>query len=404
VQRYQLTEATVLRPEAFGGIAFQTRRGITVELDTEAYRLLCSFHTPRMFPEFQSDGHALASELRRLGFLQPVSAEATSTPLPSADLPPDTTLSPLAAPEIVHVALTARCDLICPGCYAFLGRQMLSWPVVRQLIDQLAQMRVFQLALGGGEPTLYPHLVDVVAYARQQKMVANITTHGGHLTPALVASLRKAGVGQINISLNASAPEHNTGRGERPWQSAMNGLEQLRHSGITTGVNCLVTAPSLAYLPELLSMLVDKQIRNVTILGPKPANDPHWLLQHQLTDEDYLQLQAILHQWHAELNITVDCALVGRIMGDLPTDTLRSAGIYGCMAAQRMCVIDADGNVWPCAFQKSAHFCGGNILNSPFRDIWLYGPGFQRFRRTHCGGGTPCYECECPQPEAGLSS
>jgi radical SAM protein with 4Fe4S-binding SPASM domain len=380
-------------------MAFQTRRGITVELDAEGYRLLSSYCTPRQFPECQSDAYPLAVQLRRLGFLQRVSVETPSTPLPSNDFQPTSTLPTLAAPEIVHVALTARCDLTCPGCYAFLGKQMLSWPVVRRLIDQLAEMRVFQLALGGGEPTLYPHLVDVVAYARQRKIVTNITTHGGHLTPALVASLREAGIRQINVSLNSSTAKHNSGRGERPWQAAMNGLEQLRHSRIATGVNCLVTAHNLAYLPELLSMLVDRHIRHVTILGPKPANDPHWLTWHQLTREDYLQLQAILHQWQAKLNITVDCALVGRIMSNLPADTLHSAGIYGCMAAQRMCVIDATGNVWPCAFQQSRQFCGGNILNAPFRDIWLYGTGFLRFRSATCGGNTPCYECECPQPE-----
>jgi len=39
---WQLVEAVNLRPEAFGGMAFHRERGITLEVDAEAYRFLCT--------------------------------------------------------------------------------------------------------------------------------------------------------------------------------------------------------------------------------------------------------------------------------------------------------------------------------------------------------------------------
>jgi mycofactocin biosynthetic radical S-adenosylmethionine protein MftC len=393
MRQYQLTEAVVLRPERFGGMAFHSQRGITLELDTEAYELISRFRRPRPLPESQSDAYILARQLHHLGFLRSVSSENVHL---SGVLEAPTKGHAgeiLSAPEIVHLALTARCDLTCPGCYAFLGKEMLNWPTLRHLINQLAEMKVFQLALGGGEPTLHPHLIEVVAYARERNIVPTITTHGGHLTSPLVKALYKAGVGQINISLNASVPEHNTGRGERPWQSAIVGLEQLQSSGIATGINCMATSSNLPHLPDMFAFLVANDIRYVTILGPKPAHDPQWLAQHELSDNDQRKLRDILHQWQDHLHITIDCALVGPLMKHMSSETLHSAGVYGCMAAQRMCVIDAKGNVWPCAFQQSPEFCAGNILTDPLQDIWLYGTGFQHFRQQMCGGMSPCYQC-----------
>ncbi len=391
--QYRLSELVVLRRETFGGIAFHTRRGITLELDTEGFDLLSSFTQAQPLPDPCSDAYALAFELRRSGFIHRIGTHTGATALLPGKQSQPAASQNLAAPEIVHLALTAVCDLSCPGCYALGGKEALSWSALQDLIDQLADMRVFQLALGGGEPTLHPHLIDVVIHARQRNIVPNLTTHGGHLTPTLITALRDAGIGQVNVSLNANEPEHNSGRGSRPWQAAIYGLEQLHDSRIAVGVNCLVTADNLHHLPDTLAYLAGFNVRHVTILGPKPANDPSWLAVHQLADDDYARLTDILTQWQDRLNITIDCALVSRLMNHIPADTLRAHAIYGCAAANRMCVIDAKGDVWPCAFQQSPQFFAENILSTRFRELWLHSVGFQRFRSLGCGGMTPCCQC-----------
>ncbi len=47
---------------------------------------------------------------------------------------------------------------------------------VKAIIDGLAEMEVFEVAIGGGEPTLHPDFVEVLAYAREKGMVPNFTT------------------------------------------------------------------------------------------------------------------------------------------------------------------------------------------------------------------------------------
>ena len=48
---WQLAEAVNLRPEAFGGMAFHREHGITLEVDVEAYRFLCSYLAPQPLPQ-----------------------------------------------------------------------------------------------------------------------------------------------------------------------------------------------------------------------------------------------------------------------------------------------------------------------------------------------------------------
>jgi len=112
--------------------------------------------------------------------------------------------STLSAPETVHLAITTRCNLSCPGCYAL---QPSAGPELTPaelcgLIDQWSQMRIFQLAVGGGEPLLYEGLFEVLSYARQQGIVPNLTTNGVLLTAEVVRRLEEAGVSKVNLSWN----------------------------------------------------------------------------------------------------------------------------------------------------------------------------------------------------------
>ena len=121
---WRLAEAVNLRPEAFGGMAFHREQGITVEMDQEAYRFLCTYLEPHPLP---APGHAaahLVAQLVCLGFLR--SAEGKTLASDRVEVhsvrawnpaPPLGNGYTLSSPEVVHVAITARCTRSCSGCY-----------------------------------------------------------------------------------------------------------------------------------------------------------------------------------------------------------------------------------------------------------------------------------------------
>jgi sulfatase maturation enzyme AslB (radical SAM superfamily) len=174
---YKRKRDTVLRLESFGGIAFNPESGTTLELDETAFRLLeladgrmtLSEVTSRIEAEFdtvipQSDVQELVERLLEHRFLSvdethdqpslpPGNAPFVPRSLPCEPCPlPPTYLS---APTTVHLSLTEACNLECSACYVVKSEEPpLNTSQVEQLINELAEMKVFQLAIGGGEPFL----------------------------------------------------------------------------------------------------------------------------------------------------------------------------------------------------------------------------------------------------------
>ena len=76
--------------------------------------------------------------------------------------------APLVAPTEVHVVLSRRCAAGCTGCYvdATPRGAALSLEEARRILDELAAMGVFHVALGGGEALELDYLFEVAAHAR----------------------------------------------------------------------------------------------------------------------------------------------------------------------------------------------------------------------------------------------
>jgi len=81
-------------------------------------------------------------------------------------------------PELVDIKITDYCPFGCAFCYmdsTEKGRHA-STSVLRSITYALKDMEVFEVALGGGEPTLHPDFVDILKNFRYYGIVPNFTT------------------------------------------------------------------------------------------------------------------------------------------------------------------------------------------------------------------------------------
>jgi MoaA/NifB/PqqE/SkfB family radical SAM enzyme len=396
-QIWQLADAVVLRPEAFGGVAFHRQQGITMEVDNEAYGFLCTCLTPGPLPPADHPASHLVPQLVRLGFLQPATqAPRLASIAPQAPWAGDGVT--LSAPETVHLAITTRCTTSCPGCYVPRreGSSELTVTDWCDLIAQWAQMRVFQIAVGGGEPLLYDGLFEVLTCARQHGLVPNLTTNGTLLDRDAVRHLQQAGVARVNVSWNSPGGDY-LGHG----QAASRAIPPLLDSTMHVGVNLLVTPTLLPRLSQVLARLQALGIRRVTVLRPKPPVIPGsvstaWYHSNRLRRADLLRLRAVLNAWQGALALEVDCALVG-LMRNAGPARLRWRGIHGCTSGRRICTVWPDGRVTPCSFLGDLD--AGNVRCIPFVELWKQGQNWELLRDSttdgdraaamHCGGA-PC--------------
>jgi MoaA/NifB/PqqE/SkfB family radical SAM enzyme len=78
-------------------------------------------------------------------------------------------------PELVDVKITDACSKGCPYCYQDSKPDGVHADL-HGLIEALSELKVFEVALGGGEPTSHPDFVTIVRRFRESGVVPNFST------------------------------------------------------------------------------------------------------------------------------------------------------------------------------------------------------------------------------------
>lgn len=84
-----------------------------------------------------------------------------------------------STPELVDIKITDYCPYDCPFCYQDSTAQgkPASYERVANLFSYLLRdLQVFEVALGGGEPTLHPDFINILKAARENGIIPNFTT------------------------------------------------------------------------------------------------------------------------------------------------------------------------------------------------------------------------------------
>ncbi len=181
-------------------------------------------------------------------------------------------------PTKVIVNLTYRCNNHCSFC-AVGNRIQEDLPldeVKRRLLEHRAQ-GIELLDLDGGEPTLVPHLPELLAWARDVGFrTINVTTNGRLLSSRPKArALLRAGLTELLISLHGPTAAVHDPLVSAPgaFAQTLAGLDnalELAPPGVTVGVNTTVATTNLAHLQALAPLLAARGVArwNLQFLTP----------------------------------------------------------------------------------------------------------------------------------------
>ena len=113
----------------------------------------------------------------------------TGTLVREVDLPDDWCgkIPRSPSPETVDIAITNRCGFGCSYCYqdSTSKAQHGADDLVERILLGFTHVP-YQIAIGGGEPTLHPKFTNILRGARELGTVPNYTTAGHNLTPAII--------------------------------------------------------------------------------------------------------------------------------------------------------------------------------------------------------------------------
>ncbi len=427
---FSLSHATILRPEPQGALLFQQETAETALLDLEGLRALYRLCAPGLRREMPL---SFAGYLLDKGFIVHGPPDGSPECIEECLETARTTTAPprsLAAPETIHFSVTGRCDQACAGCFysarpgSDVSAEHASWELFERVVYETEKARVFQIALGGGEPLLHPRLVEMVRLAREHRLVSNLTTNGNRLTRDLAVALKEAGLRQVQISLNG-ATEMSNARTRPNFRRAIAAIEVCRELGLRFGLNFLVTRNSLEELPAVMNLGRRLGAASINLLRPKPpTTEGDWLERESLDAEGYRQLRKILPQLQVsspksqvtarrrealvtrdlrpatgdlrpvtcdlrpETRITLDASLTFLLTDRRPEELYRS-GVWGCCAARKFVTILQDGSILPCSHVRWSDASVGDGLMRAWRESQV----FARFRTQEETVRGPCADC-----------
>jgi cyclic pyranopterin phosphate synthase len=116
--------------------------------------------------------------------------------------------------EYLRISVTDRCNFRCVYCMPEAGlnwlpkAEILSYEEITEVVRQLAPKGLRRLRITGGEPTIRPDLVRLIAMLRAVDGIEDIalSTNGVKL-PTMAKELKAAGLDRVNISADSLQPE-----------------------------------------------------------------------------------------------------------------------------------------------------------------------------------------------------
>ena len=173
------------------------------------------------------------------------------------------------APRQVSIALTNACDLACSYCFAPKNPTSLDFERVTGWLDELDMNGCLGIGMGGGEPTLYPRLVELCQYATQHTGLAvTLTTHAHRLDDGLVAALAGS-VHFVRVSMDGVGNTYEALRG-RPFVVFLRCLENVS-SIAPIGINYVVNSRTLPDLDAATALAAEVGAIEFLLLPEQPV-------------------------------------------------------------------------------------------------------------------------------------
>ena len=145
---------------------------------------------------------------------------------------------------------------------------------LKEQIRQGAEQGCRRLILSGGEPTIHPDYLDLLAYGRQSgyDWVQTITNGRMFAYKKFADKAVAAGLCEATFSMHGHTAEmhdHLVGV-EGAFKQSLRGLETLLDAGVVVSVDVVINALNLEQLPDILDFYMDRGVGEFDLLWLVP--------------------------------------------------------------------------------------------------------------------------------------
>ena len=103
----------------------------------------------------------------------------------------------------LRILPTDFCNLACSYCWQHnADRHFMDEQLFDSCLAKGLEFHVGLISFLGGEPTIWPHLLEAIRKCSAKHICTDVTTNGSRLTPDYLRELARAGLNLLNISVD----------------------------------------------------------------------------------------------------------------------------------------------------------------------------------------------------------
>jgi len=303
--------------------------------------------------------------------------------------------------KMVKLEVTQKCNSRCLTCSTWkISRQTLAKEEAAvnelsldehiRIVEELKSLGCQYIELHGGEPTLYPHLPELISHCTSLGISTFFSTNGLSLTKDQAEKITAAGISRVNFSLDGPRECHNKLKG-RP-DAFKRQMESIRFlcsadpgNKILKTFNTIVSPYNIRRICEVVDIAAENKILMINFMFPGIIDEEIARQTNEIFGEKVASCRIITSN---QLRLT-DPQLIDRTRKALKEKARKSrvklsptkffinraeeiaAGIIRntapCWDIYGSCTIDAFGNVVPCELLR---FKLGNVMETPLKKIF----------------------------------
>ncbi|MEO6652763.1 MAG: mycofactocin radical SAM maturase [Ilumatobacteraceae bacterium] len=297
----------------------------------------------------------------------------------------------LDAPICLTWELTYACNLECVHCLSSSGRRdprELDTAEAKAVLDQLHDLQVFYINIGGGEPMIRRDFFELLEYSISRGIGVKFSTNGAFIDAAKAQRLAALDYLDVQISLDGTdAVTNDAVRGDGSFDTAIRAMDHLEAAGFGPfKISVVVTRHNVDQLDDFKALAdsYGAQLR-ITRLRPSGRGADAW---HDLHPTNAQQRQ--IYDWllrHGDGVLTGDSFFHLNALGPE-----RLPGLNLCGAGRVVCLIDPIGDVYACPFVIHDEFKAGNVRGvGGFGRVWKMSELFRELREPQSAGA--CASC-----------
>ena len=243
----------------------------------------------------------------------------------------------------MEIEFSRICNFQCSYCYVperSTCRNELSREEIRDVIQQAKELGARKIIILGGEPSIYPHLVEMIRFLGREGLEIEMFTNGTGIDPALAAVLAEEKV-RVVLKLNSrdEAIQDRLAGKKGAFQIINRALATLQAAGYPSAeqflaISTVICQQNIKELPAMWQWLREEKIEPYFEVITPQAN----ALENIWLGVDSSQLKELFVRLSA-----IDREQFGRDWEPQPP-------LVGnkCMRHQVSCVVTASGDVMPC--------------------------------------------------------